>query len=233
MPEWLSDFFTNGQEISFATMIGRLFLAFLIGSAVAGLYAWTHRRHETLAWGFVSTLVLLAILLAMVTQVIGNNVARAFSLVGALSIVRFRTVVEDTRDTAFVIFSVVTGMAVGVGRLEVALGGLVVVGLASAVLSARSFSHKGGATPDSVNESTPHWNLSVRIGVGHAPDELLAPLFGRHFQAVLLLAAETGRQGAALDLTYQVKPLPASSPATIVKELNLLEGMQSVELRRV
>jgi len=84
-----------------------------------------------------------------------------------------------------------------------------------------------------VDESTPYWNLSVRIGVGHASGELLAPLFDMHFQVVHLLAAETGRQGAALDLTYQVKPSPASTPATIVKELNLLEGMQSVELRRV
>ena len=232
MPEWLSDFFANGQEIHFATMIGRLFLAFLIGGAVAGLYWWAHRRHEALTWSFVSTLVLLAILLAMVTQVIGNNVARAFSLVGALSIVRFRTVVEDTRDTAFVIFSVVTGMAVGVGHLEVALAGLVVVGIASVVLRAQPSSDKG-TTQGGVDESTPYWNLSVRIGVGHASEELLAPLFDRHFQVVHLLAAETGRQGAALDLTYQVKPSPASTPATIVKELNLLEGMQSVELRRV
>ena len=49
----------------------------------------------------------------MVTQVIGDNVARAFSLVGALSIVRFRTVVRDTQDTAYVIFAVAVGMAVG------------------------------------------------------------------------------------------------------------------------
>ena len=49
--------------------------------------------------------------IAMVTQVTGQNVALAFSLVGALSIVRFRTVVQDTNDTAFVIFAVAGGMA--------------------------------------------------------------------------------------------------------------------------
>ena len=54
------------------------------------------------AESFTVTLVLLTILIAMVTQVIGDNVARAFSLVGALSIVRFRTVVRDTQDTAYV-----------------------------------------------------------------------------------------------------------------------------------
>ena len=49
--------------------------------------------------------------IAMVTQVTGQNVALAFSLVGALSIVRFRTVVQDTNDTAFVIFAVAGGTA--------------------------------------------------------------------------------------------------------------------------
>ncbi|MDZ4830382.1 MAG: hypothetical protein SGJ09_09330 [Phycisphaerae bacterium] len=47
------------------------------------------------------------------TMVIGSSVARAFSLVGALSLVRFRTVVDDTRDTAFVIFALIVGMAAG------------------------------------------------------------------------------------------------------------------------
>jgi hypothetical protein len=96
MPEWLSDFFANGQEIHFGHDDRKAVPRVPHRGAVAGLYWWTYRRHEALAWSFVSTLVLLAILLAMVTQVIGNNVARAFSLVGALSIVRFRTIVEDT-----------------------------------------------------------------------------------------------------------------------------------------
>ena len=64
--------------------------------------------------------MLLSALIAMVAQVVGNNAALAFSLVGALSIVRFRTVVRDTEDTAFVIFAVVVGMSVGVHNLMVA-----------------------------------------------------------------------------------------------------------------
>jgi hypothetical protein len=72
---------------------------------------------------FPGTLVLLCVLIAMVTQVIGDNVALAFSLVGALSVVRFRTAVRDTKDTAFVIFAVAVGMAIGAGQLvHVALG---------------------------------------------------------------------------------------------------------------
>src|SRR6185369_5103087 len=77
---------------------------------------------------FPTTLVLLCTLIAMVTQVIGESVARAFSLVGALSIVRFRTVVRDTQDTAYVIFAVAVGMAVGAQAPWVGLIGIVVVG---------------------------------------------------------------------------------------------------------
>ena len=69
-----------------------------------------------------------------VALVIGNSVARAFSLVGALSIVRFRTVVDDTRDTAFVIFSVVVGMAAGAGLLFVPLLGLPLVAVTAIAL---------------------------------------------------------------------------------------------------
>ena len=80
-------------------------------------------------------MVLLAILLGMVSMVIGSNIARAFALVGALSIVRFRTVVEDTRDTAFVIFAVVVGMAAGAGAYLVAAVGIPIVGLVAWMLA--------------------------------------------------------------------------------------------------
>ena len=49
----------------------------------------------------------------MVVMVIGNNLARAFALVGAMSIIRFRTVVKDTKDTAFVFFALASGLAAG------------------------------------------------------------------------------------------------------------------------
>src|SRR6185503_4501947 len=73
-------------------LFARLLLAALLGFAVAWIYRRNRKTTDIIA-SFPTTLILLSILIAMVTQVIGNNVARAFSLVGALSIVRFRTVV--------------------------------------------------------------------------------------------------------------------------------------------
>ena len=76
-------------------VLGRLVGAMLLGGVVGWIYQRTRPASETSS-SLAMTLVLLSILIAMVTQVIGDNVARAFSLVGALSIVRFRTVVRDT-----------------------------------------------------------------------------------------------------------------------------------------
>jgi hypothetical protein len=223
MFEWLRSAFASDPPIQLDVLLFRLALAFVFGGAVAGIYWSTHRRDETLVPSFLSTLVLLSILIAMVTQVIGDKLARAFALVGALSIVRFRTVVEDTRDTAFVIFAVVVGMAAGAGYPEVALVGLPIVGLAAAVMRPR---------PPSANGSTSYWHLGVRVGLAADPESVLAGTFRQHLAESQLLSSGTGRQGAALDLAYKVRFLPTASPNTLVVELNRLEGVQSVELRR-
>ena len=120
----------------------------------------------------MSTLVLLCILIAMVTQVIGDNVARAFSLVGALSIVRFRTVVSDTRDTAFVIFSVIVGMAIGAGHTEVALLGFVVIVPAAALLRSRR--------PTLADGTARYWSIDVRVNSEQPPETVLDPIFHTH-----------------------------------------------------
>jgi hypothetical protein len=168
--------------------------------------------------------VLLTVLISMVTLVIGNNIARAFSLAGALAIIRFRTVVEDTRDTAFVIFAVVVGMAVGANMITIPLVGTPIVAGAALVLS--RFGH---STPADMAEYT----LAIRLGLGRDPSEHLKQLFGKHLADARLRATTTARQGAALDLTYLVRLRPDRDPVAFVTELNQMEGVQSAELRQL
>src|ERR1051326_3234790 len=133
MPTWLQQNLSDSGHVSPGELSWRIGTAFVFGCLVALIYRGTH-RNGPIAPTFPRTLVLLSILIAMVTSVIGDNVARAFSLVGALSIVRFRTVVRDTQDTAFVIFAVIVGMAVGAKNPWVATIGIGVVGLAAWVM---------------------------------------------------------------------------------------------------
>ena len=221
MPDFLKSTFANSPSVAPLDVLFRLLTALLLDGVVAWIYRRTRKSTEVAA-SFPVTLVLLSVLIAMVTQVIGDNVARAFSLVGALSIVRFRTVVRDTQDTAYVIFAVVVGMAVGANDLWVSLIGIGVVGLGSFVMM----------MPGLIASSQPVFLLTVRVGLGHDLDELLGGTLNAHLQERELLSVSTAKQGVALDVIYETRLRRGSAEAELVKALNRVEGVQSVQLQR-
>jgi hypothetical protein len=222
MPEWLHDAFAQDMEFSVSLLAFRLATALVLGGVVAGVYRLTRRPATADASSLVPTLVLLTILITMVTLAIGNSVARAFSLVGALSIVRFRTVVEDTRDTAFVIFAVAVGLAVGAGFLAVPLVGIPLTAVAAFLFRPRDAA---------LSQRTLDFTLVVRVGVGHSPETLLRGPFGKHLTRWRLVAVATARQGAAFDLSYSVRLGREDAAVPLVADLNGLEGVQEVNLR--
>ncbi|WP_437187040.1 DUF4956 domain-containing protein [Planctomicrobium sp. SH668] len=225
MPEWLT--VTGGTEGAITTnvLIFRILAALVYGIGVALIYRLSHGREEPSPSMLTATLILLSVLIAMVSMTIGNSVARAFSLVGALSIVRFRTVVDDTRDTAFVIFSVIVGMAAGTGLLLVPIVGMPVVAAAAILLSHAPTSSKS-------NLSIP-CKLSIRLALGKNPQAELDTVFQTHFARIQLTSASTARQGAAMDLEYRGELKSTDSMTEIVGELNRLDGVMGVELNRI
>lgn len=71
--------------------------------------------------GFVESLLLLTVTTAIIMMIIGSDIARAFSLVGALSIIRFRTAVKESKNTGYIFASLAIGMATGTGMYAVAI----------------------------------------------------------------------------------------------------------------
>ncbi len=198
----------------------RIGIGALSGFAVAGVYALTLGRHRPDQRSLPTTLVLLSILVAAITIVIGDSVSRAFGLVGALSIVRFRSVVENTSDTAFVIFSVALGMAAGAGPeyWVLALVALPVVGISAYVMTWLD-SSANGFKPGI---------LSVKIAVGLAP-EILHPTFAQFLKSYRLNTVNTAKQGAVIELTYLAKPKEFGQIHTFIAAMNKLDGVSSVE----
>lgn len=220
--DWLHQITADSSQITPSDLAMRLVGAWVAGCVIVLIYR-AARRGAPATPALPPTLVLLAILVAMVTQVIGDNTARAFSLVGALSIVRFRTAVEDTLDIAFVIFAVVVGMAIGANHWLVAAVGTVVVGTAAMVLR-----HRPTTSSWFSGEST----LQVRVGIGRDPNAILSETLDRLLAKHELVAGSTGRQGTALDLTYKIRVREGKSPQELLDALNKVEGVQSVEIRQ-
>ncbi|HYP09070.1 MAG TPA: DUF4956 domain-containing protein [Bryobacteraceae bacterium] len=222
MLEFLTATFSPGPAVAPLDILTRFVAALLCGFAIA----WLHRRtrHNTdPSVSFFSTLVLLSVLIAMVTQVIGDNVARAFSLVGALSIVRFRTVLRDTEDTAYVIFAVVTGMAVGARNVWVAGLGMLVIAAAAVVLK---WSFVSGRDPE------PDYLLTVRFGLGNNMQTLIAQPFSANLQRHDLLKIGTTRQGASFEATFLARLRPGTAAEEFVQQLNQVNGIHDVQIER-
>lgn len=234
MPEWLDATWESvdlclgrawrpGAVTEPADILARLVTAALLGGLVAVLYRLS-RRGEEVTPTIATTLVLLTALIAMVVQVVGENLAMGFSLVGTLAIIRFRTVVEDTRDTAFVIFAVAVGMGAGAGQVTIAVTGSAVVGAAAILMRPRRPSLSGAVAVE--------WLVTVRLGLGQDSQAALAEALQKHAAASELVSAGTARQGAAFDVTYHLRLRPGVSPTALAADLNRLEGVQAVELRR-
>ena len=104
------------------------------GLIVALLHLLAHRDRPTFRlW---RTLLLISPLIAMATMAVGTNLAAAFTLFGTLAIVRFRTPIKEPLDAAFVIFSVVIGLATGNQSFVVAAVGTIVIAVTIGILLA-------------------------------------------------------------------------------------------------
>jgi hypothetical protein len=99
-----------------------LLVCLLCSFLITLVYRFTYRG-PGYSNSFITSLIVLSLITSLVIMVIGNNLARAFGLVGALSIIRFRTAVKDTIDIVYIFFGLAIGMAAGVGYFKLALAG--------------------------------------------------------------------------------------------------------------
>lgn len=105
---------------SYQEMVINIVLAAVLGFTLAYVYRYTHKG-LSYSQSFTQTIFFVSIIVAIIMMVIGSSLAKAFALVGALSIIRFRTVVKDTRDIAFVFLALAVGMAAGTSNYFLAL----------------------------------------------------------------------------------------------------------------
>tara|TARA_Y100000768_G_C23988195_1_gene690330 strand:+ start:5111 stop:5785 length:675 start_codon:yes stop_codon:yes gene_type:complete len=124
---------TNEITYDAVTVTYNLLLSCILGIIISTIYKITHKG-LSYSQSFMLTIVFVTVVVCMVMMVIGNNLARAFALVGALSIIRFRTVIKDTKDTSYVFFGLAAGMAAGTSSYFLAVIGVIIISLLSIFL---------------------------------------------------------------------------------------------------
>ena len=97
-------------------------LAFVQSQVIAWIYIYTHSG-MSYSRAFVQSIILITLIVCMAMVVIGNNIAVAVGLIGALAVIRFRNILKDTRDTSFIFLALILGMACGTGNFFYAIAG--------------------------------------------------------------------------------------------------------------
>lgn len=133
MKDKLYNIFANAGELTAEQVIANIAMAALLGFVIFLSYYISHRG-TIYSKKFNVSLVVLTVLTGTVMTVIGNNIALSLGMVGALSIVRFRTAIKDSRDTMYIFWTIIVGICCGVGDYIVAAIGSAVTFLVLLVL---------------------------------------------------------------------------------------------------
>jgi uncharacterized membrane protein YhiD involved in acid resistance len=191
-------------------------LAFLLGQLAAWTYIFTHTG-VSYSKAFVQSIVALTIIVTLAMMIIGNNVVVAFGLLGALSMIRFRNVLKDTRDTSFVFFSVVTGIACGTGNHVMAIVGGVLFCLLLIYLHFTMF----GARRDS--DAFLRFHADIDVWNSSEIQEILR----RYCLATDMITQRIGDSGC-MELAFQLVMRDPERGQELVNELRMREGVSAI-----
>lgn len=123
-----SSFLENVTSVSILDMVIALVLAFCIGLFIFMIYKKTYTGVMYSA-GFGVTLVAMTMITTLVILAVTSNVVLSLGMVGALSIVRFRTAIKEPLDIAFLFWSIAAGIVLAAGMIPLAIFGSVVIGI--------------------------------------------------------------------------------------------------------
>lgn len=216
----LFNFLTLPVLIPLGTNALRLLCAFALGIFIVNVYQWTHTKFPQKS--FTDTLTILCILISVVMMVIGNNIARAFSLVGALSIIRFRVAIQDPRDIGFVCYVLVVGMAVGTGNLSVAILSTFLIGII--ILGIYHWHQHFG------NDS--EFNLEFCLPPNWDPEIAYRPIFDKYLIYERLLEKRI-KKSQVLELTFRIKLVNPKEWLAFFNELSNIENITDVKIDEV
>ena len=204
---------------SLAGAILSLLLAFVLGQVIA----WTYSRtHSGLSYSrsFTQSLVLMTLIVTMVMYVIGNSIVTAFGLLGALALVRFRNVLKDTRDTAFVFISLVVGMSVGTQKYLISILGTAFLLLVAWYLDTTSFG--------SMLRFDGYLTLRLTSASGGPPET--TPLLRKFCRAFKQISTRQLGEEDVSEFVFQIGLRDLGRSKDLVEELRKTEGVTHVSL---
>jgi hypothetical protein len=212
----LNDFSGSTGGVETAMLV--LLVSFCIGHLIAWTYMWTHTG-LSYSQSFTSSLLIQPVIVGMIMMLMAGNVLIAIGVLSVFSMIRFRNVLKDTRDTTYILWSIVEGVATGTQRFGIAALGAIVLSLIFLYLRLTSF---GGRHRYDVI-LTVEWSGNGNYAAS------LKPVFSRHAMRAQL-ASQHDLDANKLDLSYRLLLRDPSRSRELLSELESTAGVSRVSL---
>ncbi|MFF4779769.1 DUF4956 domain-containing protein [Streptomyces sp. BK205] len=193
---------------SVTDVVAAMALSFILSTMIGYVYRYTH-RNVSYSQSYVQTLVIVGMIVALIMLVVGSNLARAFSLVGALSVVRFRNAVKETRDVGFIFLAMAVGMAAGARFYTLAAVAAVVISVVIVVMYKFDWF--------ALNVQRQVVKVQVPAGEDYSAD--VRDVLIRYTTEFELVSTETIRGGALTEVFYTVRMKKGTEPSDLVTAL--------------
>jgi len=209
----------NTDVFSVSDVVFSIILSFLLTLIIGQVYRVTYKG-VSYTQSYVHTLIMMSMIVAVIMLVIGSNIARAFSLVGALSIIRFRNAVKDTRDVGYIFFAMAIGMACGTRFYLLAIVATLII----------SFILWGMTTLNMFAKDVREQILKIRVPGDMRYESLFDNVFSRYLARFNLIAVETVQAGLLTELVYGIELRNPNQAQAFLQELSRLNDNNKVAL---
>ena len=201
---------TTAAELTLTSALLTIFISIALGGIISLTYMKTNQAGY--AQGFALTMVVLPVIVAIIILLIGSNIASAFSLAGAFSIIRFRSAPGDPKDIAYVLFTMAAGLACGTEHFAYAVLFTLILCILMFVLNRFNF----GARKTQVK------TLKVTIPENLGYEEAFDEVFGKFGVPYELKKIRTTELGSLYELVYNV---------TLSERINQKEFLDEIRAR--
>ena len=210
---------TNGESFTLANALIVILSSIILGLAISLVYIKTHKK-EGYSPSFPITLIMLPVIISIIILLVGNNVARAFSLAGAFSLIRFRSAPGDPKDIAYVFFTLAVGLTCGMGYIGYAVIFTLILCGVMIVLFSTNFAMS----------KTKNMQLKIIVPEDLNYEGVFEEVLNKYTTTFLIERVKTRDFGALFELTYIISLKEGVNQKKLIDDLRCRNGNLNISL---
>lgn len=218
--------FTNLESDNLGMDISNTIICVLVSAVLGVIISISYKiltKSKSSSSSFVLSLTVLPMIVAVVIMLVGNNVARAFSMAGAFTLVRFRSTPGDSKDITYVFLTMAVGLATGLGFLS--LAGVIAVLVSVLIVVFHIIGFTG--------ENTKSRQIKITVPEDMNFDGAFDDLFLKYSKNYSLTRVRTTNMGTLFELTYEIQMKDEISQKEFIDEIRCRNGNLNISITRI